>query len=127
VTKAKFKTALLTNLSKPLPIDVELRVCDSFFSKLKGLMFTPTIEAYQGLLFIETYESRMNTGIHMFFMNFDIACIWLDKEFKVVDLVYAKKWKTIKIPEKPAQYTLELNKDLLPYFSINDQLRCDYA
>ena len=90
-------------------------------------MFTPTIEAYQGLIFIETSESRVNTGIHMYFMNYDITCVWLDKDYKVVDLVYAKKWKTIKIPEKPAQYTLELHKDLLPYFSINDQIKCDYA
>lgn len=127
MTKAKFTTAHLSNLSKPLPTDVQLKVCDSFFSKLKGLMFTHTIDKSQGLIFIEYSESRMNTGIHMFFMNYDITCVWLDKEYKVVDFVYAKKWKTVKMPTKPAQYTIELHPDLLPYFSLNDQLQCDYA
>ncbi len=98
-------------------------VCDTFLTKLSGLMFRKKIDPYYGLLFSETSESRLNTSIHMFFMNFDITVLWMDKNCSIVDIALAKKWHPIYLSKAPAQYTLELHPDRFSDFSIGDQLQ----
>ena len=71
-------------------------------------MFTKDINKDFGVFFVEKRESKTRTSIHMMFMNYDIAVIWLDKIMVVVDKVLAKRWKPMYAPKKPAQYILEL-------------------
>ena len=96
--------------------------CDSFGGKLLGLMFRKSLEDGEGLLMVEAFASRMNTSIHMLFMNFPIAVVWLDKEFRVVDTVIAKPWRLAYVPAKPAVLTLEALPEMAGRISVGDQL-----
>lgn len=115
------KIARLTKASSP-STDFEVKVCDTFFSKLKGLMFSKELKQDHGIILAETTESRLNTAIHMLFMRYDITVLWLNKELVVVDKVLAKQWRPMYVPQKPAQYVVELHQDRLTEFKIGEQL-----
>lgn len=70
----------------------------------------------------ETLASRPGAAIHMLFMFFPIAVVWLDNIFRVVDVVYAKPWRLLYMPERAARYTLEAHPDLLKQIRIGDLL-----
>ena len=54
--------------------------CASFGTKLCGLMFRRSIADDEGLVLAESRSSIAATSIHMFFVPFDIAAIWLDDD-----------------------------------------------
>nr|MBN1229884.1 DUF192 domain-containing protein [Anaerolineae bacterium] len=96
--------------------------CSSFFCRLRGLMFRRRLRQGEGLLLVEQFESRSATAIHMMFMFFPIAVIWLDREFRVVDRRLAKPWHPVYVPAQPAKYTLETHPDLLDAVQEGDSL-----
>ena len=69
----------IDNLTHPLEKRLHVEICDTYLNRLRGYMFHEPIQIDQGLLFIETMESRVGTAIHMFFVNFDLGIIWIDK------------------------------------------------
>ena len=101
---------------------LELKVCDTFFSKFRGLMLTEEIPHDGGIMIVEKNESKVNTSIHMMFMNYDITVLWLNEEMIVVDKVLAKRWALFYAPKEPAQYILEIHRDRFDDFEIGDQL-----
>lgn len=115
------KTIQIINNAQP-EIKITVNWCSSFFSKLKGLMFVKFLPDNTGIILVDSSESRINTAIHMLFMNFDIATVWINKNHQVVDVVYAKKWHLSFFPKKPAQYVLEINTSHIDDFNIGDQL-----
>jgi len=116
------KTVKIIKYASP-QVTITAGVCNNFFTKFSGLMFRQKIDPFFGLLFSEPTESRINTSIHMFFVNFDITVLWLDKKYRIVDVALAKKWHPIYVSKAPAQYTLELHSDRYSYYSIGDQLQ----
>ncbi len=80
-----------------------------------------------GVLLVESGESKINASIHMLFMNFDIAAIWLNDYLQVVDTVLAQRWKALYLPQSPARYILETHPSRLSDFNRGDQLRFDDA
>jgi len=115
------KTCILTN-STTRSARIQVNYCESFLSRLKGLMFSRQIPVDQGIILVENKESKINTSIHMMFMNFDLTVLWLDKDLVVVDKVLAKKWVPIYFPKTRAQYVVELHSNQIANFSIGDQL-----
>ena len=85
-------------------------------------MFQKDIDPGTGILLVENFESRVNTTIHMLFMNFDIATIWIDSNKKVVDTRYARRWRPYYAPNAPARYILETHPDHLVDFQVGDCL-----
>jgi len=67
-----------------------VRLCDTFWTRFRGLQFVSHLPSDEGLLFVTNSESRSNTSIHMFFMAFPIAVVWLDKSGKVVAINLAR-------------------------------------
>lgn len=112
----------IINSTRPECIPIRAENCQSFLSRFRGLMFRDTIKTDEGLLLTEVSESRINTSIHMLFMKFDIAAIWINNNFQVVDAKLAKKWKLAYLPSQPARYTLEIHPSRLHDFQIGDQL-----
>lgn len=112
----------IENLTRPLSTPVIAGLCDTFWCKFKGLMFSPGIRSNEGLLFQDSGESRIDSSIHMLFMNFDIAVVWIDHDFHVVDVRLAKRWRLAYVPKASAQYTLETHPDQLKNFQIGDVL-----
>ena len=115
------KTIQILNEAHP-EIKIIANWCNSYLSRLKGLMFVTTLPKHAGIILVESGESRINTAIHMLFMNFDIATVWINAAYQVVDVRLAKKWHLSYFPKKPAQYVLEINADHLNDFHIGDQL-----
>lgn len=97
--------------------------CNSFFCRLRGLMFRSALAEGEGVLLVEGRESRLDTSIHMFFMRFPIAAIWLDARFRVVDTCLARPWRPYYAPRAPAQYTLETSPALLDKIKVGDELK----
>lgn len=99
-----------------------VRWCESFLCKFMGLMFRKALEPGEGLLMVEPRLSRSSTAIHMLFMRFPIAAIWLDDHMQVVSKVLARPWRLAYIPEKPARFTLETSPEYLDQIEIGDKL-----
>lgn len=118
-------TLQIKNNSNPT-VSIQTKIADTFFSKLLGLMFKQKLDANSGLLLSDRYESRLNSSIHMFFMNFDLCVVWLDKNLLVVDVKKAKKWRPAYFPRAAAQHVLETSITHINDFSIGDQLSFEY-
>jgi len=101
---------------------IKAKYCDTFFSQFEGLMFQKRIGEHEGILLVNGHESRLESSIHMFFMNFNIAVIWLDANFKVVDTCLAKPWRPYYSSSQPARYVLETYPDRLNDFKIGDKV-----
>jgi uncharacterized membrane protein (UPF0127 family) len=112
----------LLNQSHPFPRPIKVAYCSSFMSRFRGLMFQKDIDPGTGILLVENFESRVNTTIHMLFMNFDIATIWIDSNKKVVDTCYARRWRPYYAPNAPARYILETHPNHLGDFQVGDCL-----
>jgi uncharacterized membrane protein (UPF0127 family) len=115
------KTGILLNPSSP-STKIHIKYCDNFLSKAKGLMFSKQIPLDQGIILVEKKESKINTSIHMMFVNFNLCILWLDKNLVVVDKVLAKKWFPIYFPKVQAKYVVEMHPNQFPNFTIGDKL-----
>jgi len=115
------KIVKIRKSSSPFAV-VNVKYCDTFLSKFIGLMFSKELKPDYGLIIVENNETRINTTIHMMFMNYDITVLWLDKQMVIIDKVLAKRWVPIYYPKKPAQYIVELHQSKFSEFSIGDQL-----
>ena len=105
------------------PLLQQVKWCATFGSKLRGLMFRRAIDADEGLVLAETRSSIATTSIHMFFVPFDIAAIWLDENFQVVHKALAKSWRPYYASPKAARYVLEGPPALLDCITIGETLR----
>ena len=105
------------------PLLTQVKWCATFGSKLRGLMFRRSIDPDEGLVLAETRSSVAATSIHMVFVPFDIAAIWLDANFEVVHKVLAKAWRPFYAAPKPAKYVLEGPPALLDRVAIGETLR----
>lgn len=112
----------ILNLTHPAE-PIEIQLCESFFTRFRGLMFRPNINEHEGIGLISDPPGVINASIHMFFMWFDIAVIWLDGSRQVVDKTLAKRWHPYYAPGKPAMYTLELHPSHLMDFEPGDKVQ----
>jgi uncharacterized membrane protein (UPF0127 family) len=110
------------NQTCPLAAPIKAKYCQSFLCQLRGLMFTPNLPENFGLLLVQSSDSRINASIHMMFMQIDLAVVWINSDFVVVDSVLARKWKLSYIPKQPAKYVLETSVKSLNDFNIGDKV-----
>lgn len=96
--------------------------CRSFMCRLRGLTFRRSLPADEGLLLVESRAGIAATAIHMLFVFFPIAALWLDDSFRVVDATLARPFRLIYAARAPARYVLEAAPALLDLVSIGDQL-----
>jgi uncharacterized membrane protein (UPF0127 family) len=121
------KNVWVNNLSNPQAVKLKLGICDNFSTRLKGLMFSKYISFDGGLFFLNSYEDRTNSAIHMFFMNYDLTIIWVNSSGTIVDRTIATRWKTIARPCSPAKYILEAHPDRFCDYRIGDSLEFNYG
>lgn len=79
---------------------LQIVVCNSYFKRLKGFMFTKKIDKI--LCFPKC------NSIHTFFMLKNIDVIMTDKDNNVLYTFYNLKPNKIILPKKNAYYTYEL-------------------
>lgn len=99
------------------------RHCASFLCRLRGLTFRRSLADDEGLLLVGRRESRTDATIHMFFVFFPIAAVWLDGDGRVVDTCLARPFRPLYVPRAPARDVLEGSPALLERVQIGDQLR----
>ena len=95
-------------------------LCDTFWKRARGLMFRRRLAADEAYLFVESRESVALTAIHMFFVFFPIAVLWLNQERRVVDVVLARPFRPHYAPSGPARYFIEGSPCLLEKAHIGD-------
>jgi len=97
------------------------RWCSSYACRLKGLMFRRRLADDEGLLLVDSGESRMSATIHMWFVFMTLGVAWLDKDQRVVDLQLARPWH-IYAPHAAARYILEGPPSMIEELAIGDEL-----
>lgn len=115
-------TITVQNTSRTLPHPLRVRYCADFWTKFRGLMLQEKITVNGGALLVEDNDSRVNASIHMLFMRFDIAAIWINSKHMVVDVQIAKRWRLAYLPAQPARYILETHVTQAEYFRIGDHI-----
>lgn len=89
-------------------------------------MLHPPLQVNEGALLVEDRNSKMNSAIHMFFMNFDLCVIWINDMYQVVDVKICKRWKPVYVPSQPARFILETHVSQENHFTIGDQVTFTY-
>ena len=117
------KNIKIYNQTHPLKAPILAKYCQSFFCQLRGLMFTASLPESTGLLLVQGSDSRVNSSIHMMFMRMDLAVIWIDSKYAVVDSVLARRWKFAYLPQRAAKYVLETDVSSLNAFNVGDKVR----
>ncbi len=95
---------------------------NDFGGHLLGLMFRRNLPADEGLVLAYPRESRIDTAIHMFFVPFPIAAIFLDRDGVIVDKQLARPWRPLYVPRCPAQYVLEADPGVLERVALGERL-----
>ena len=87
----------------------KIRIANTFFSRLMGLMFKKN--AKDPLLFEipERLNKKERSSIHSFFIRFEIVIVFIDKCNMVYEIAELKPWN-FYIPKKPAKYIVEFDK-----------------
>jgi uncharacterized membrane protein (UPF0127 family) len=96
--------------------------CDTFFSRARGLTFRRALGEDEVYIFSQDRESVTSTTIHMLFVFFPIAVVWLDSRMRVVDTALAKPWRPYYAPRQPAQFFLEGHPSLLEKVQSGDEI-----
>ncbi len=99
---------------------IQANYCTGFWDRFRGLMFRKQIAEDEGMLLVDPFDNRVNTAIHMFFMNFDIAAIWINSKNCVVDVRRAVRWNPFYAPSHPARFVLEAHTSQLKNFKPGD-------
>lgn len=117
------KQVLILNSSRPIDPALRVDYCDSFFSQLRGLTFRPRLAPDEGLILAGKRDSRLDSSIHMLFVGFDLAVVWINSEMKVVDKVLAKSWRPAYFSKQPARYVLEIHPERWDDFQVGDTVQ----
>lgn len=81
----------------------EVKICESFFSKFFGLMFSKK----KNLLFV--FNKKCKPVIHMFFVFYPIEIYFFDEDKKVLEKIEAKPFRVYK-GKFDSKYILEIPK-----------------
>ena len=115
---------MIVNLTTTETVARRIVRCDTFLKRGRGLMFRgkSAVAGDQVYLFVERRASIAQTAIHMFFVFFPIAVLWLDADKRVVDKAFARPFRPYYAPRSAAKYFVEGNPSLLDRVSVGDQL-----
>jgi uncharacterized protein len=113
---------MIRNLTTDKTLATRVVRCDTFWRRGRGLMFRGSLAEDEAYLFVERRESVAQAAIHMFFVFFPIAVVWLDRERRVVDTALARPFRPYYAPQHPAQYYVEGHPSFLERVSPGDEL-----
>ena len=116
------KTIAIENKNRRIAGDLRIKYCDTFLTQLRGLTFRSTVPRDEGLLLVGRRDSRLDSSIHMLFVPFDLAVIWINADLKVVDKILARAWRPAYFPKQPAKYALEIHPERWADFEIGDEV-----
>jgi len=86
-------------------------------------MFRHQIRTDEGLLLVGGRDSRIDASIHMLFVPFDLAVVWINSAMDVVDKALARRWHPVYVPARPARFILEVHPDLLSTYDVGEKVQ----
>lgn len=101
---------------------LRVRRCRSFLCRSRGLTLRRRLAPGEALLLEGDRQNRVESAIHMFFVFFPIAAVWLDSDGRVVDACLARPFRPLYVPRGPARDVLEGPPELLGWVKPGDQL-----
>ncbi len=113
----------VVNRTKNTIIAEDPLVANSFFTRLRGLMFRARFP--RTMLFYFPGTSIKRNSIHALFVFFEFDAVYLDEERRVVDIYERVRPFTLYIePKKPSAYLLELERGAVKKLgvSIGDEM-----
>ncbi len=96
--------------------------CSSRLCRLIGLQFHHPLRPDEGLLLVQNKDSIVSSSIHMFFVFFPIAAVWINADGIVTHTKLAKPWRPYYNSPTPARFVLETNPAFLEKISVGDIL-----
>ncbi|HJS30037.1 MAG TPA: DUF192 domain-containing protein [Anaerolineales bacterium] len=101
------------------------RWCDGSLCRLRGLQFRRTLGAGEGLILVGGSDSVAKSSIHMFFVLFPIAAVWINSAGEVTHKTLALPWRPYYASPTAARYVLEASPDYLERFIVGEKI--DFA
>lgn len=98
------------------------RWCSSTWCRLRGLQFRTRLEPGEALILANPKEGITASSIHMFFVFFPIAAVWINETGQITSAQLAKPWHPYYASPKPARYVLETEPGFLERISVGDQV-----
>ena len=117
------RTILIENINRRINGTLRIKYCDTFLTQLRGFTLRPDLARDEGLILVGKRNSRIDSSIHMLFVSFDLAVIWINAEMQVVDKVLAKSWKPAYFSKQPARFVLEVHPDRWDEFQVGDRVQ----
>lgn len=96
--------------------------CESRLCRLRGLQFSKSPKPGEGLLLVMSKESVVETSIHMFFVFFPIAAVWINTQGQITHVQLAKPWRPYYASPAPARYVLETTPEFLDRVKVGDEV-----
>ena len=91
---------------------------DTFFKKIKGLMFRSKLDSDSVMVFIFKKPTKVN--IHMLFVPFPIDIIFLDANKRIVSFKSLRAWIGFAFSKKKISYLLEANKGFITKHNLKE-------
>jgi len=113
---------MIKNVTTGEVIATRVKWCSNVLTRGLGLMFHPPLKEDEAYIFDEGRESRSLTTIHMLFVFFPLAVIWLDSAQCVVDTALARPFHPYYAPRLPAKYYVECHPATLDRVGVGDRL-----
>jgi uncharacterized membrane protein (UPF0127 family) len=113
---------MIRNVTTGEVIATRIKWCTNFLTRGLGLMFHRPLKEDEAYIFVERKESRSLTTIHMLFVFFPLAVLWLDSSQHVVDTALARPFYPYYAPRSPARYYVECHPATLDRVGVGDQL-----
>ena len=117
------KMITIENMDRRIDGSLRVKYCDTFLTQLRGFTFRSGLAQDDGLVLVGKRDSRVDSSIHMFFVSFDLAVIWINSDMQVVDKVLARSWKPAYFSKQPAKYVLEVHPDRWDEFQVGDRVK----
>jgi uncharacterized protein len=96
--------------------------CSSHLCRLRGLQFRSRLNPGEALVLAKNNDSISASSIHMFFVGFPIAAIWVNGEGRVTHTALAQPWRPYYASPEPARWVIEAEPALLERVTVGDIL-----
>lgn len=116
---AKKYVSLIDRDSSEVLLD-RVRWCSSRLCRLRGLQFRRNLNPGEGLVLVKEKDSVAASSIHMFFVFFPIAAVWINSQGIVTSAQLARPWRPYYTSPEPACYVLETSPDFLEAIKVGD-------
>ena len=103
-------------------LSAKARWCHSRLCRLVGLQFRRRLKPGEALVLAKQQDSVATSSIHMFFVFFPIAAVWVNGEGEVTSAQLARPWRPYYASPEPARYVIEAEPELLEQVAVGDVL-----